>query len=220
MRPLLKTIANGAALLCVLPAYLLYRLGAALMGPQQAFPGWSQCFALLPGLTGITLRRAFYSLVLPRCGADCCISFGTTFSHPTARIGRAVYIGLHCSIGDVTLEDDVLVSSGVSILNGGKQHGTARLDIPVREQPGVYPHVTIGRDSWLGDRCIVMADVGRQCIVGAASLVTRPVADFAIVVGSPARVVGSRRAREPEEASRNDPVEAGEAATANRAGLG
>jgi acetyltransferase-like isoleucine patch superfamily enzyme len=193
MRSTLKRCANIAATLCVLPAYLLYRLGSLFLGPQQAFPGWSQFFALIPGLTGITLRRAFYKLVLPQCDADCCISFGTTFSHPNARIGRAVYIGLYCSIGDVTLEEDVLVSSGVSILNGGKQHGTARLDIPVREQPGVYTHVTIGRDSWLGDRSIVMAHVGRHCIVGAASLVTKPVPDYAIVIGSPAKVVGSRK---------------------------
>jgi virginiamycin A acetyltransferase len=198
MRSTLKTCANFAALLCVLPAYVLYRLGAAVLGPEQAFPGWSQWFALMPGLTGITLRRAFYRLVLPQCDADCCISFGTTLSHPTARIGRSVYIGLYCSIGDVTLEDDVLVSSGVSIFNGGKQHGTARLDIPVREQPGTYQHVTIGRDTWLGDRSIVMANVGRQCIVGAASLVTKPVPDFAIVVGSPAKIVGSRK---PESGS-------------------
>lgn len=193
MKALLKNCANLAALLLVLPAYVLYLLGGLLVGRPQAFPGWSQLFALLPGLTGVTLRRAFYRLVLPQCGADCCISFGTTFSHRTARIGRNVYVGLYCSLGDVTLEDDVLISSNVSILNGGKQHGTERLDIPVREQPGVYTHVNIGRDSWIGDRAIVMADVGRQCIVGAASLVTKPVPDFAIVVGMPARIVGSRQ---------------------------
>ncbi len=193
MKNLLKTCANFVALLIVLPAYLCYRLGGMLIGPEKAFPGWSQFFALAPGLTGVTLRRAFYRLVLPQCDGDCCISFGTTFSHPTARIGRSVYIGLYCSIGDVTLEDDVLVSSNVSILNGGKQHGTARLDIPIREQPGVYTHVTVGRDSWIGDRSIVMADVGRHCVVGAGSLVTKSVPDFAIAVGSPARMVGSRQ---------------------------
>jgi acetyltransferase-like isoleucine patch superfamily enzyme len=201
MKRLLKTAANSAALLLVLPAYLLYLLGASLLGKEKAFPGWSQFFALFPGLTGVTLRRAFYRLVLPQCDQDCCISFGTTLSHPTVRIGRKVYVGLYCSLGDVTLEDDVLISSNVSILNGGKQHGTNRLDIPVREQPGIYMHVTIGRDSWIGDRAIVMADVGRHCVVGAASLVTRPVPDFAVVVGSPARIVGSRQgAAETERA--------------------
>jgi virginiamycin A acetyltransferase len=206
MKSFFKTCANFVALLLVMPAYLLYRLGGLLIGPAQAFPGWSQAFALLPGLTGVTLRRAFYRLVLPRCDADCCISFGTTFSHPTARIGRNVYVGLYCSIGDVTLEDDVLISSNVSILNGGKQHGTSRLDIPVREQPGVYTHVTIGRDSWIGDRALVMADVGCHCIVGAASLVTRPVPDFAVVVGAPARIVGSRQSSETGERVHPAPV--------------
>ncbi|HEV8062893.1 MAG TPA: acyltransferase [Gemmataceae bacterium] len=199
MKSFLKTCANFAALLMVLPAYFFYRLGGLAIGPDKVFPGWSQLFSLLPGLTGVTLRRAFYRLVLPQCEADCCISFGTTFSHPTARIGRAVYVGLYCSIGDVTLEDDVLISSNVSILNGGNQHGIARLDIPVREQPGVYTHVTIGRDSWIGDRAIVMADVGRHCVVGAASLVTKPVPDFAVVVGAPARIVGSRKPTESGE---------------------
>jgi virginiamycin A acetyltransferase len=193
MKSFLKTCANCLATVLVAPAYLLYLLGGLLIGREKVFPGWSQLFSLLPGLTGVTLRRAFYKLVLPQCDADCCISFGTTFSHPSARIGRSVYVGLYCSLGDVTLEDDVLISSNVSILNGGKQHGTTRLDIPVREQPGTYAHVTIGCDSWIGDRAIVMADVGRHCVVGAASLVTKPVPDFAVVVGAPARIVASRQ---------------------------
>ena len=193
MKSFLKTCANFLAMVLVAPAYLFYLVGGILIGREKVFPGWSQLFSLLPGLTGVTLRRAFYKLVLPQCEADCCISFGTTLSHSSVRIGRSVYVGLYCSLGDVTLEDDVLISSNVSILNGGKQHGTGRLDIPVREQPGTYPHVTIGSDSWIGDRAIVMADVGRHCVVGAASLVTKPVPDFAVVVGAPARIVASRQ---------------------------
>ena len=37
--------------------------------------------------------------------------------------------------------------------------------------------------------------VGDHCIVGAASVVTKPVPDYKIVVGNPARVVGDRRDR-------------------------
>ena len=37
-----------------------------------------------------------------------------------------------------------------------------------------------------------MADVGRHCVVGAGSVVTRPVPDYAIVVGTPAKIVGWR----------------------------
>jgi acetyltransferase-like isoleucine patch superfamily enzyme len=126
-------------------------------------------------------------------GRDAFIGFGTIFSHPTAELGHSVYVGPYSCLGDVTLEDDVLLGSHVSVANGGAQHGTDRLDIPVREQPGRWPRVTIGRDTWIGDRAIVLADVGRHCVVGAGAVVTKPVPDYAIVAGNPARVVGSRR---------------------------
>ncbi|HZY83377.1 MAG TPA: acyltransferase [Gemmataceae bacterium] len=192
MKRVLKAAANGLALMAVLPCALGLRLGGLLLGPAQAFPGWSQLFSLAPGLVGVYLRRAFYSLVFPRCGADCCLSFGTVFSHPTAEVGRGVYVGPYCCLGDVTLEDDVLLGSHVSVTNGGAQHGTGRLDVPVREQPGVWPRVTIGRDTWVGDRALVMADVGRHCVIGAGSVVTRPVPDYAVAVGVPAKVVRYR----------------------------
>jgi acetyltransferase-like isoleucine patch superfamily enzyme len=192
MKKLLKGAANGLAFLAVLPAFAIFRVGSLAMGPQKAFPGWSQAFSLVPGLLGVYLRRAFYRLVLPRCDADACLSFGTIFSHPTAEVGRTVYVGPYCSLGDVTLEDDVLIGSHVSVANGGAQHGTERLDIPVREQPGKWPRVTVGRDTWIGDRAVVLADVGRHCVIGAGSVVCNPVPDYAIAVGVPARVVRYR----------------------------
>jgi acetyltransferase-like isoleucine patch superfamily enzyme len=192
VKKILKGAANAVALLLVLPAFLLYRLGALVLGPAKAFPGWSQAFSLLPGLTGVYLRRAFYRLTLRRCSVDCCLCFGTVFSHPTAEIGRNVYVGLFCVLGDVTLEDDVLLGSNVSVINGGGQHGIDRLDVPIREQAGVFSRVTVGRDSWLGDRSVVLADVGRQCVVGAGSVVTRLLPDYAIAAGVPARVLRFR----------------------------
>jgi virginiamycin A acetyltransferase len=190
----MKTLANALALLLVLPGYLIYRLAALALGKQKAFPGWSQAWSLVPGLCGVYLRRAFYRLVLPRCGQGACLSFGTTFSHPTAEVGKDVYVGLFCCLGDITLEDDVLLGSHVSVMNGGSQHGIERLDIPIREQPGVWPRVTIGRDSWVGDRAIVLADVGKHCVIAAGSIVTRPIPDYSIAVGVPAKVVRSREA--------------------------
>jgi virginiamycin A acetyltransferase len=192
MKAFLKSLANGLACLLVLPAYVLYRFGSAILGPSQAFPGWSQAFSLIPGLCGIYLRRAFYRLVLRRCSGDCCLSFGTVFSHPTAEVGRGVYVGLYCCLGDITLEDDVLLGSQISVMNGGAQHGIERLDIPIREQPGVWPRITIGKDSWIGDRAVVLADVGKHCVIGAGSVVTKPIPDYAIAVGVPAKVVRFR----------------------------
>ncbi len=199
MKRLFKQVVNSICMLLVLPAVGIYYIGVLFLSSSKAFPGWSQLFSLLPGITGAYLRRAFYRWVLPRVGQDSWVSFGTVLSHPTAQIGERVYVGVGCMIGDVTLEGDVLVGSHVSIINGNRQHGIERLDIPVREQPGEYPRVTIGEDSWIGDRAIVMADVGKHAVVGAGSVVTKPVPEFAIVVGNPARLVGSRPVR-PQEA--------------------
>jgi acetyltransferase-like isoleucine patch superfamily enzyme len=187
-----KKVANAIAICAVVVPVLCYWLSALVFGSSRTFPGWSHLLSLLPGISGSYIRRAFYQLILPACGRDVCISFGTVFSHPTSRLGNSVYVGVGCMLGDVTLEDDVLVGSHVSIINGRRQHGTERLDIPVREQPGAYPRVVIGRDSWIGDRAIVTADVGKHCVVGAGAVVTKPVPDFAIVVGNPARVQGFR----------------------------
>lgn len=189
-----KLAVEGIATLAVLPAVAAYWLGAVTLGRARAFPGWSQTFSLLPGLVGVTLRRAFYRLVLARCEASVCLSFGTIISHSTASLGRSVYVGAYCCLGDVTLESDVLLGSHVSIINGAGQHGIERLDIPIREQPGIWPRITIGRDSWIGERSVIMADVGRHCVIGAGSVVTIPVPDYAIAVGVPARVL---RFREP-----------------------
>jgi acetyltransferase-like isoleucine patch superfamily enzyme len=83
-------------------------------------------------------------------------------------------------------------------MNGAAQHGIERLDIPIREQPGTWPRIIIGRDSWIGDRAVVAADVGKHCVIGAGSVVTRPIPDYAIAVGVPAKVVRYRNEQNPD----------------------
>lgn len=195
MKFALKLIAELVATLLVLPAWVLYRLAAAAMGADRAFPGWSQGMSLLPGLCGVYLRRAFYRLVLPECGSGTVISFGTVFSHPTARLGKNVYLGVYCSIGDATIGDDALVASHVSIINGGSQHAIDRLDVPIREQAGSYPRIHIGRGAWIGERAVVMADVGHDSVIGAGSVVTKPVGPCVIAAGVPCRLIRRRAAR-------------------------
>jgi virginiamycin A acetyltransferase len=198
MKSFLKVLADSLAIALVFPAFCLYRVAALGLGPEKAFPGWSQLFSLFPGLTGAYLRRGFYRLVFPYCGEGAWIGFGTIFSHPTARIGRYVYAGAYCCLGDVTLGDDVLLGSQVSIINGSGQHGTDRVDVPIREQEGQWPRVTIGHNSWIGERSVVMADVGHHCLIGAGSVVTSPIPDYAVAVGVPARVL---RYRQPSTAN-------------------
>jgi acetyltransferase-like isoleucine patch superfamily enzyme len=208
MKRVCKALAEAVATLLVLPAFGLYQLGGLTLGAEKAFPGWSQFFSLFPGLTGAYLRRAFYRLVFRRCAAGSWISFGTVFSHPTCAIGRDVYVGLYCCLGEVTLEDDVLLGSHISVMNGGAQHGIERLDVPVREQPGTWPHITIGRDTWIGDRAVVLADVGKHCVIGAGSVVNKPIPDYAIAVGVPAKVVRYRTGPGPTGGAANGTMDA------------
>lgn len=199
MKGIIKKLVEGLATLLVLPAVLCYQLTRLCFGAERAFPDWSQAFSLIPGLCGAYLRRAFYRLVIRRCAAGSWIGFGTVFSHSTAEVGRIAYVGLYCCLGDVTLEDDVLLGSQVSIMNGAGQHGIERLDIPIREQPGVWPRVTIGPDTWIGDRAVIMADVGAHCVIGAGSVVTKPIPDFAIAIGVPAKIVRYRNETQGSE---------------------
>jgi virginiamycin A acetyltransferase len=192
MRSLAKRAIGGIALIAVLPAFLLYRLAVMVVGREEAFPGWSQLFSLVPGVSGVFLRRAFYRLVLAYCAPDVCLTFGTIFAHPGARVGRGVYVGAFCVLGEVVLEDHVLLASHVSVTSGPRQHGIERLDIPIREQKGTWQQVTIGRDSWIGEHAVVMASVGRHCVIGAGAVVVKPIPDFAIAVGVPAKVIGYR----------------------------
>lgn len=192
MKCFFKKLTQFVASALMLPGWFAYRVATLFVGKQHAFAGWSQALSLLPGLSGVYLRRAFYQVALSEFGDGACLTFGTVISHPTARIGRNVYVGAFCVLGDVTLGEGVLLGSHVSIINGGSQHGSERLDIPIREQPGVFPRVKIGSDTWIGDRAVVMADIGEHCIVAAGAVVTKDVPDYAIVAGVPAKILRFR----------------------------
>jgi acetyltransferase-like isoleucine patch superfamily enzyme len=52
--------------------------------------------------------------------------------------------------------------------------------------------VRIGAGAWIGSTAVVMADVGCHSVVGAGSVVTRPLPDYVIAAGAPARIIRSR----------------------------
>lgn len=56
----------------------------------------------------------------------------------------------------------------------------------------VSKDLVIAEDIFVGANVTIMSggDLGRGCVIGACSLVTKPIPPYAIAVGSPARVVG------------------------------
>ncbi len=196
MKHFAKSLLRGVSTVAIAPLWVWYLFLACAAGPARALPGASQLVSLVPGTLGAYLRHAFYRCVLSECGHDAWIGFGVLLTDPDTRIGPFVYLGSYTNLGRVTLERDVLIGSFVSIMNGNRQHGIERLDIPIREQPGVWPLVTVGADSWIGDHAVVMADVGKHCVVAAGAVVTKPVPDYAIVAGCPATIVRYRNRKD------------------------
>jgi virginiamycin A acetyltransferase len=188
----LKRLLDGLCFLAVLPLWALTRILERLVARDQAFQVSAQLVSLAPGVPGNYLRRAFYRLTLPRCGPDVCIEFGTVLHQPTVELGRRVYIGTHCSIGESVIEDDVLLGSNVDVISGGQQHQFDDLDTPIREQGGRYRKIVVGPDSWIGNSSVVMANVGAQSVVAAGSVVVRDVEPRSIVAGNPAALVRKR----------------------------
>ena len=189
----LKLLANGIGFLLILPALCLHGVGTVLLGRDASFGGWSQALSLIPGGLGVYLRRAFYRVTLEACDTDTTVEFLTTFSRPGVRLGRGAWIGSHCTIGSVRIGDDVLIASHVSITSGRQQHRIDRLDVPIRFQNGRFEQISIGTDTWVGERAVVMADVGAHCVIGAGAVVTSPIPDYAVALGNPARVIRDRR---------------------------
>lgn len=199
MRDALKLTAHVLATIAISPALLSYYVRAQVLGPDRALEGSTQALAWLPGLLGAYLRRAFLTWTIASCDRRASVHFGTLLSQTGARLDANVYVGPNCHLGLVHLERDVLLAAGVHVPSGAKTHGTDDFDTPIREQEASRSLVRIGEGSWIGSGAVVLADVGKHSVVGAGSVVTKPIPDFVVAAGVPARVIRSRI----EESARN-----------------
>lgn len=187
-----KLIAHAAALVCALPWLVLYRVSALVVGKDRALEGASQALAGLPGVPGVYVRRAFLTRVLARCDRSAEVHYGTLFSQTGAELGANVYVGPRCHLGLVRLENDCLIAAGVHIPSGGRTHAFADPDAPIHAQGGERVRVTVGAGAWVGSAAVVLADIGPGTVVGAGSVVTKPLPANVVAAGVPARIVRSR----------------------------
>jgi serine O-acetyltransferase len=100
--------------------------------------------------------------------------------HPGAEIGRRLFIdhGLGVVIGETAVVgDDVTLYQGVTLGGTGKERG--------KRHPTLLDHVVVGG----GAKILGNITVGRNCRIGAGSVVLRDVPDDSTVVGVPAHVI-------------------------------
>ena len=120
-------------------------------------------------------------------------------SKPLTGLGESeLKIDDYCFIGDychfwsthsIRVEKKVIMANHVYIADN--MHGYENIELPVIDQPIVQKRdVIIGEGSWLGENvCVIGANVGKHCVIGANSVVTHDIPDYCVAVGAPARVI-------------------------------
>jgi acetyltransferase-like isoleucine patch superfamily enzyme len=113
----------------------------------------------------------------------------------TCRIGNHVWIGpqAYFDARDLVLEDYVGWGPGAKVL--GSTHTGEPADIPIITTGLVIKPVSVGFGADVGMNASILPGVriGAHSIVGAGSVVTHDVPDYAIAAGVPARVLRLRR---------------------------
>lgn len=128
------------------------------------------------------------------------------FSHVSQRailgnnvtIGQNVYIANNVKVGsgskvqnnvsiydNVFLDEDVFCGPSMVFTNVNNPRANV-------ERKDEYRDTTVQKGATLGANCTVVCgvNIGRYAFIGAGAVVTRDVADFALMVGNPARRVG------------------------------
>lgn len=72
-------------------------------------------------------------------------------------------------------------------------HEYRNINIPVKDQGIVQrdQSVSIGEGSYIGINTVIVGNVkiGKHCVIGANSVVTKDIPDYCVAVGSPAKIL-------------------------------
>lgn len=109
------------------------------------------------------------------------------------KIGDNCYIGYNNTFlagGNITLEDGVLMASNILISSENHSINPESPDYYMDQKLSCAP-IIVGEGTWIGEKVSILSGVtiGKKCVIGAGSIVTKNIPDFSIAVGSPAKVI-------------------------------
>lgn len=133
-------------------------------------------------------------------GKNVCIAYKTWLAALplTGENDCQLIIEDNCNIGHfnhiyctkrIILKRGVLTADKVYISDN--LHSYENINIIIKDQPiKQNGEVVIGEGSWLGENvCILGVKIGKQCVIGANSVVTHDIPDYCVAVGSPAHII-------------------------------
>ena len=149
------------------------------------------------GKISMRIRRALCRKLFQLAGKDLVVEKGVYFGYgKDIFVGNEVGLGEHISIRNMNLVIGDFVMIGEYTLFQGGQHNFHRIDIPMGHQGGAgKTELVIDDDVWIGARCIILGGckhIGKGVIIGAGSVVTKDIPDYAIVGGNPAKIIRFR----------------------------
>lgn len=107
------------------------------------------------------------------------------------KIGFDVYLG-HDVIIDLLYPNMITIEDFVDIGDRTLIYAHSRGSPPFKK---IYPRkiekVRIGKGTWIGNNAMILPGItiGKYCVIGGSSVVTKDIADFSLAVGSPAKIV-------------------------------
>lgn len=133
---------------------------------------------------------------LKEVGNNVTIGITTRFYFPERiSLGNHIYIGARTQfhgLGGIAIGDGVIISDDCLIMSANHRYDKGK-SIPYDEE-FVYKKVHIRQNVWIGARCIILpgASIGEGVVVGAGSVVSGNIPDFAVIAGNPAKIIKYR----------------------------
>lgn len=135
-------------------------------------------------------------------GRGCCIGYNARIEgvsrYNTTSFAPSIVFGDHVSIqqnihltcaNSIVIGNNTAIAANVTITD--IDHPYVDIDTPIEFQDLVVGEVVIGDDCKIYNGSVILQNVhiGKHCVIGANSVVTKDIPDYCVVVGAPAIII-------------------------------